>query len=945
MVDIIRWSIGNKIINHASRLKYFVSPVGTEDWFVYLRERSATQIQWKYYWLKPRHAIIRRNELYFIELIGLNGVQPYAPLRVLRQFQQIQMIPLRSHMSHYGYDFGPEIPQVSTILRRWERVVTIDVQEHRPFCTLEYYRGGHSRLGDERERRWARNLLNNNYEITPEMKQQIVDLSVILAHTRSKGTPPSPPLQRADYKNKGKMLPKFELFNGMGDPKAHLRMYCDKLVGIGRDERILMKLFMRSLTGEALSWYIEQDPRKWVEWVDMATDFMNRFGFNIENAPDWFYIQNLRKKPSESFREYAIRWRSEVARARPPMEESQMKDYFIRAQEPQYYDRMMLVAEKSFTEIIKLGERIEEGIRNGTIINLEALQATNKALQSSGMSENRKKTGTVMMAQGTRTPYKYQTTTPPPSPYHQTPYPSAPPPISPHLTPQLVSYPVYNAQPAYFQTPPPTENPNYRNRPPYEKRPTKNYTPLAEPIAQFYERLKEAGYVTPVPALPVDVRAKWYDPNKVCAYHSGMKGHTTEVCRALKDKVQMLIDTKAIQLKDPTPNVANNPLPNHQVNMVEADDTSDWEKSIWVLEPEEATVTPKTPNVVQRRMPFESTPPVQYDTHAVPWNYKKGKARGEEADTAPGVTRSERIYTSENLVHGSSNKSKEPIVELEDQGIWKKVQAKEYSIVEQLSKTLSQISILSLLKSSETHRNALLKVLGEAYVPSSITHGEVAQMVGQDKVITKALVDSGSGLNICPLSTLTRLGVDSAKIHTWKMNVRAFDGSQRGTIREITLDMLIGLATFPITFQVLYIPSSYNLLLGRPWIHMAGVVPSTLHQCLKFEWDHEEVVVHGEKGHPVYAIEGRGNLDGEMFHTVELVGNIEVQPCKICYKNVESETMAYNETVQLDINDLEEVEENEFPEELIRKVEEFEEKPNPNLVETEVVNLGNSEVI
>ncbi|KAK4727617.1 hypothetical protein R3W88_032534 [Solanum pinnatisectum] len=145
---------------------------------------------------------------------------------------------------------------------------------------------------------------------------------------------------------------------------------------------------------------------------------------------------------------------------------------------------------------------------------------------------------------------------------------------------QQASYPVYNAQPTYFQTPPPTQTPNYRNRPPYERRPAKNYTPLAEPIAQLYERLKEAGYVTLVLALLVDVRTKWYDPNKVCAYHSGMKGHTTEVCRALKDKVQMLIDTKAIQLKDPTPNIANNPLPNHQVNMVEVDDTLDWEKSI-----------------------------------------------------------------------------------------------------------------------------------------------------------------------------------------------------------------------------------------------------------------------------------------------------------------------------------------------------------------------------
>ena len=43
---------------------------------------------------------------------------------------------------------------------------------------------------------------------------------------------------------------------------------------------------------------------------------------------------------------------------------------------------------------------------------------------------------------------------------------------------------------------------------------------------------------------------------------------------------------------------------------------------------------------------------------------------------------------------------------------------------------------------------------------------------------------------------------------------------------------------------------------------------------------------------------------------------------KIHYKNVESKTMAYNETAQLNINDLEEVEDIEVPEELIKKFEE-----------------------
>lgn len=67
-------------------------------------------------------------------------------------------------------------------------------------------------------------------------------------------------------------------------------MYCDKLARVGRDENIRMKLFIRSLMGETLTWYIDQDAHKWSRWVDMASDFMDRFGFNTENEPDWYYF-------------------------------------------------------------------------------------------------------------------------------------------------------------------------------------------------------------------------------------------------------------------------------------------------------------------------------------------------------------------------------------------------------------------------------------------------------------------------------------------------------------------------------------------------------------------------------------------------------------------------------------------------------------------------------
>ncbi|XP_070010410.1 uncharacterized protein [Nicotiana sylvestris] len=113
----------------------------------------------------------------------------------------------------------------------------------------------------------------------------------------------------------------------------------------------------------------------------MASDFTDRFRFNTKNAPDVFYIQNLKKKPTETFRKYATHWRSKAAKVIPALEEEQMNKFFVWAQDPRYYERLMLIESQKFSDIIKLGERIEKGIKSGMVTNFEALQATNKALQ------------------------------------------------------------------------------------------------------------------------------------------------------------------------------------------------------------------------------------------------------------------------------------------------------------------------------------------------------------------------------------------------------------------------------------------------------------------------------------------------------------------------------------------------------------------------------------
>ena len=60
--------------------------------------------------------------------------------------------------------------------------------------------------------------------------------------------------------------------------------------------------------------------------------------------------------------------------------------------------------------------------------------------------------------------------------------------------------------------------------------------------------------------------------------------------------------------------------------------------------------------------------------------------------------------------------------------------------------------------------------------------------------------------------------IDLSQVRSSKTVIRAFDGARRDSVGEIDLPIEIGPIQFNAKFQVLDIPASYNLLLGRPWI-------------------------------------------------------------------------------------------------------------------------------
>ncbi|KAI5422149.1 hypothetical protein KIW84_045565 [Lathyrus oleraceus] len=156
--------------------------------------------------------------------------------------------------------------------------------------------------------------------------------------------------------------------------------------------------------------------------------------------------------------------------------------------------------------------------------------------------------------------------------------------------------------------------------------------------------------------------------------------------------------------------------------------------------------------------------------------------------------------------------------------------------------------VLRLIK--RTHREALQKVLEQAYVEHDVTVDQFDHIVAnitacnslsfydeelpeeginhnlalhismncKEDALSNVLVDIGSSLNVLPKSTLSRLSYQGAPMRYSGVIVKVMD-----------------------------IHPAYRCLLDRPWIHEAGAVTSTLHQKLKFMKNDKLVIVGGEK--------------------------------------------------------------------------------------------------
>ena len=100
--------------------------------------------------------------------------------------------------------------------------------------------------------------------------------------------------------------PEFKRYDGSTCPEMHLRYYCQKMSPYANQEKLLMHVFQESLTEKVAKWYYQLEEGQIHTWRDLAREFLKQYQRLLGTTPDYFTLQNMRKSPNESYKEYAI---------------------------------------------------------------------------------------------------------------------------------------------------------------------------------------------------------------------------------------------------------------------------------------------------------------------------------------------------------------------------------------------------------------------------------------------------------------------------------------------------------------------------------------------------------------------------------------------------------------------------------------------------------------
>lgn len=136
-------------------------------------------------------------------------------------------------------------------------------------------------------------------------------------------------------------------------------------------------------------------------------------------APNRTQLQAISQKEKEPFKEYAQCWRELEVRVYPLLVDIELTDIFMSTLKGQYYRNLISSVTSSFSDLVIVGERVEEGLKSGKILGGSETQTGAKKPFNSGYKKKEGETNAVSSRDGKG---NTQQVGPPPMPCFQYPY-------------------------------------------------------------------------------------------------------------------------------------------------------------------------------------------------------------------------------------------------------------------------------------------------------------------------------------------------------------------------------------------------------------------------------------------------------------------------------------------------------------------------------------------
>lgn len=169
--------------------------------------------------------------------------------------------------------------------------------------------------------------------------------------------------------------PKFKASNllkykGLCCPKSHVIMYCRKMASYIGNDKLLIHCFQDSLFATSLDWYMSLECSKVRSLKDLSETFLKQYMYNLDMAPTRLQLQNQACKSSKTLKEYAQRWREMASRVTLALADAELVNIFMSTLQGMYYEKMVGSSSSNFIDIVTIGERIENGIKQERLLVL-----------------------------------------------------------------------------------------------------------------------------------------------------------------------------------------------------------------------------------------------------------------------------------------------------------------------------------------------------------------------------------------------------------------------------------------------------------------------------------------------------------------------------------------------------------------------------------------------